>query len=171
MREGIRATRLIGWPLVERDAECLCRMHADPKVMANLGGVRSEFESASWLQSNLDHWDRHGFGIWVFRFESNQLFVGRGGLRCVAVNGASEVELNCALLAQYWGKGLATEMARAVLTWGFYRHEMETVIILVDSANVASRRVAEKLGFRFETNVTWKSLPTMLYRLRRIEFS
>jgi len=70
-------------------------------------------------------------------------------------------------MTQYWGKGLATEMAKAVIANGFEQLELGNVIALVDAEYSASRCLAEKLGFHFEQNTTWKSLPTMLYRLDR----
>jgi [ribosomal protein S5]-alanine N-acetyltransferase len=168
---SFRTNRLAAFPLDERDREELLLMHQNENVMATLGGVRSEDESSRWMTENLDHWNRHGFGIWIFRDANDGNFVGRGGLRRVEVGGGHEVELGYALLDKYWGVGLATEMAKEILKIGFERFQLESVIALIDAANIRSRRVSEKLGFRFERNVTWKRLPAMMYRLRRREWN
>jgi RimJ/RimL family protein N-acetyltransferase len=60
---------------------------------------------------------------------------------------------------------MAAEMGLALLRIGFEELKLKSVIVLVDAANVRSRRVAEKLGFRFERMIVWKSAPAQLYRL------
>jgi ribosomal-protein-alanine N-acetyltransferase len=142
-------------------------MHSDVEVMKFMGGIRTEEGTKNWLQDNLNHWSTHGFGLWVFRHRPEGAFVGRCGLRRVQLNSGDEVELAYALVTQYWGMGLATEMSRAILAMGFEQLDSQSVVALVDASNAASRRVAEKLGFHFERNTLWKSLPTMLYRLHR----
>ena len=49
------------------DLSDLCRMHADPEMMKTLGGPRSEEQTRRYLQLNLEHWDRYGFGLWMLR--------------------------------------------------------------------------------------------------------
>ncbi len=161
---SFRTNRLAAFPLDERDREELLRMHQNEDVMATLGGVRSEEESSQWLAENLDHWNRHGFGIWIFREATDGRFVGRGGLRRVEVEGRSEIELAYALLHDYWGMGLATEMSEAILKMGVERFQMDGAVALIAAANHRSRRVVEKLGFHFERNVEWKGSPIMMYR-------
>src|SRR5437879_1396450 len=80
------------------------RMYSDPRVTATLGGVRSEEETRVFLQKGLEHWERHGFGLWIFRDLTEGQFVGRAGLRYAAVDGKDEVELAYALMSEYWGR-------------------------------------------------------------------
>jgi [ribosomal protein S5]-alanine N-acetyltransferase len=163
--------RLTAFPLRDEDAQTLCLMHRDLGVMKTLGGVRSEEETKRWLYANLDHWNLHGFGLWMFRQRTDEAFVGRCGLRRVQLAIGNEVELAYALMTQYWSKGLATEMAKAVIAIGFEQLELGNLIALVDAENAASRRLAERLDFHFEQKTAWKSLPTMLYRLDRSQWT
>jgi [ribosomal protein S5]-alanine N-acetyltransferase len=165
--EPFTTNRLIAHPLRAEDLPELCLMHGDIEVMKYMGGVRNEEETKRWLLDNLDHWRLHGFGLWVFRHGVDAKFVGRCGLRRVQLNSDDEVELGYALVTRYWGAGLATEMANAILGIGFEQLGLRNVIALVDAANTASRSLAERLGFKFERTVEWKSLPTMLFRLER----
>jgi HAD superfamily hydrolase (TIGR01509 family) len=170
-REGIdlqsfRTERMAAFPLDRHDGQELFEMHQNPAVMATLGGIKSEAAASQWLNDNLDHWKRHGFGIWIFRDVCDGRFIGRGGIRDVEVGGGREVELGYALLDKDWGMGFAMEMAREILNLGFDRFQLKSIVALIDADNIRSRRVAEKLGFHFERNVTWKGLPAMLYRLR-----
>jgi [ribosomal protein S5]-alanine N-acetyltransferase len=114
-----RTDRLIAERLRVEDLDELCRMHQDPRVMATLGGLRSAEQTEQFLRDNLRHWDRSGYRLWMFRAQADGRFVGRGGLRNVHVGGYDEVELAYALLAAFWGSGLATEMAKAILPVAF----------------------------------------------------
>src|SRR3954467_6028820 len=97
------------------DLDTLTAMHRDRAVMATLGGVRSAHETRAFLARNLAHWARHGFGLWTFRTRSDGRYVGRGGLRHVTLGGVPEIEISYALMAEFWGRGLASEMAAAFL--------------------------------------------------------
>jgi HAD superfamily hydrolase (TIGR01509 family) len=160
----IKTERLIALPLSRLDREEVRVMDRDPQIMATLGGVRSEEESERWLRDNLEHWERHGFGIWVFRDAASGEVVGRAGLRRVEVEGAAEVELGYVVASKFWGQGLATEMARAILERGYPSVAMDRVIALIEASNLRSLRVAGKLGFRFERNAMWKGFSTTMHR-------
>jgi ribosomal-protein-alanine N-acetyltransferase len=163
--ETFRTRRLVAERLEPRHLEALCSMHRDARVMATLGGVRADDETHRFLLTNIDHWHRHGFGLWVFRDRRDGGFVGRGGLRHVVIEGTEEVELAYALLADRWGRGLATEMARAILEFAFARLARADVVCLTLPGNLASRRVMEKAGFRFEREASYAARPHVLYRI------
>jgi RimJ/RimL family protein N-acetyltransferase len=160
-----RTNRLIAERLRADHLADLLRMHRDPRVMATLGGLRSEDQTRRFLRHNLDHWDRHGYGLWVFRDHEGGRFVGRGGLRHVPVAGADKVELAYALMAESWGRGLATEMAEAIVTVAFEHLGLEEVVCFTLPTNSASRRVMEKVGLTFERDVIHADLLHALYRI------
>ncbi len=117
--ETFRTERLVAERLREDHLGELLRMNRDPKTMASLGGVRPDEETERYLRDNLGHWERHGFGIWVFRDGAEGRFVARAGLRHRHLDGDEEIELAYALRSEYWGRGLATEMAAAAVAVGF----------------------------------------------------
>jgi ribosomal-protein-alanine N-acetyltransferase len=164
MIETFRTNRLSAERLRADHLGDLRRMHRDPRVMATLGGLRSEDQTCQFLRGNLEHWDRHGYGLWVFRDNEGGRFVGRGGLRHVPVGSADEVELAYALMAELWGRGLATEMTEALVTVAFEHLGVEEVVCFTLPTNLASRRVMEKVGFTFERELIHADLPHMLYR-------
>lgn len=164
---SFRTDRLVATRLSATDLDELCRMHRDTRVMATLGGTRSEERTKQFLRTNLGHWDDHGFGLWVFRAASDGAFVGRGGLRHVHIGGHDEVELAYALMPELWGFGLATEMARALLKIAFEQLALAQVVAFTITTNAASRRVMEKLGFTFERELVHAGLPHVLYRITR----
>ncbi len=147
-------------------------MHRDPGVMATLapagapnGGVLSDEETRRFLHRHLDHWDRHGYGLWVFRDREDGRFVGRAGLHNANVGGEDEVELAYALMAEFWSRGLATEMAEGILTVAFEQLRLTEVVCFTLTTNRASQRVMEKAGFEYERDITHAGLPHVFYRL------
>jgi ribosomal-protein-alanine N-acetyltransferase len=142
------------------------RMNADPGVMAMLNGVRSAEETGAIFDRLIDHWDRFGFGWYTVRDRVSGRFAGRGGLRHLVVGGLDEVEIGYALLPEYWGRGLATELAIRCVRVGFEAIGLRELVGLTRPANLASRRVLEKVGFAFECETEYADLPHVLYRLK-----
>jgi RimJ/RimL family protein N-acetyltransferase len=167
----LHTDRLIAERLHLADLDELCRMHRDPSVMATLGGLRSDDQTQQFLRDNLRHWDQHGYGLWIFRDKADGRFVGRGGLRHVHVGGHDEVELAYALMAAFWGSGLATEMAKAILTVAFEHLDLTDIVAFTLTTNEASRRVMEKVGGTFERDIVHAGLPHVLYRIKREVYS
>lgn len=141
----------------------LAIMHGDARVMATLSGVRSHDQTRHYLASNLAHWDRHGHGLWIFRDLAGN-FIGRGALRHVELAGRDEVEIAYAVMSDYWGQGLATEIARALLEIGLERFGLADIVAFTLTANMASRRVMEKSGLIYEGEIDYMGLPHALYR-------
>ncbi len=166
--ETFSTDRLIAWRLRIDDFDEICRMHRDPRVMATLGGVRDEEETRQYFSRNLDHWDTHGYGPWMFHDKAGDGFVGRAGLRKVALGGCNEIEVGYALLEEWWGRGLATEMARAILEVGFNRLGMENIVCFTLTTNRASQRVMQKAGFEFERDIVHADRPHLLYRVVKV---
>src|SRR5579875_2781358 len=108
----VRTPRLLLRRMTEEDLDDLTRMHLDPRVMATLGGVRSPEETRNWLAQKMEHWRQHGFGLWLARELQTGQFAGRGGLQYVEIDGRDEIEAGYCFLSAFWGRGLATELAR-----------------------------------------------------------
>jgi len=143
----------------------LLRMHADPVQMAMLGGVRDAAQTTEYLEKNLAHWDRYGFGSWILRDERAQV-VGRAILRHLELDGVDDVEVGYSLDPPVWGRGLATEIAAACLEHARADLELTTVVALTLPANARSRRVIEKVGLTYERDVMHAGFPSVLYRVR-----
>jgi RimJ/RimL family protein N-acetyltransferase len=116
------------------------------------------------IDGDCAHWEDHGFGPWILIERESGAFAGRAGLAWTSVEGRARVELPWSIEPHLQGHGLATEAALAATDWardlGF-----EQVIALVLPANAASRRVAEKCGFRQDGRVIHAGLPHLLFRL------
>ena len=88
-------------------------------TMATLGGVRSDDTTREFLREKVGHWERHGYGMWMFHHRETGDFVGRGGLQHIEVGGRPEVEVGYTVRAEYAGQGYATEMTLAMVDVAF----------------------------------------------------
>lgn len=163
----ITTSRLVLRPVRASDWVSLRLIDGDPAVMATLGGLRSEKETMAYALAQEDHWERHGFGWWMAFLRDTGAFVGRGGLRRLEIEGVLEIEVGYALLPRFWGRGFATEIADAAVRVGTEYLRLPRLVGITLTENDASGRVLEKVGFRDERELTWASLPHVLYVLER----
>jgi RimJ/RimL family protein N-acetyltransferase len=117
------------------------------------------------VEGDLAHWSDHGFGPWILVNSETGAFVGRGGLHWTTVEEIAMVELAWSIEPGLHGNGYATEMATAAIAWA-RDLEFEELIALVLPGNVASQRVAEKVGCEETGEVEHAGLPHLLFRLR-----
>jgi RimJ/RimL family protein N-acetyltransferase len=168
--ERVETPRLLATRLTEDDLPELLRLARDPRVAATLSLTRSppsEADVRAGLIEAIGHWELHGFGLWLLRDRSRRAFVGRGGLQHTWVTGENEVEAAWAIVPELWGRGLATESARASIAAAFGPIGLAEVIAYTRPDNVASRRVMEKTGFESERAFVTQGVEQVLYRCDR----
>ena len=142
------------------------RMHRDAAVMAQLGGLRDEAQTAAYLARNLQHWADYGFGLWILREVGGGEPVGRAVLRHLPMDGIDEVEVGYAFYAPFWGRGLATEVATACLELGRRELHLTTFVAVTSPGNTASAHVLEKVGLFYERDFTHEGARSSLFRTR-----
>jgi len=156
--------RLTAERLNESHLADLVALHLDPEVSRFLGGVRTPETTRTYLASNMAHWDRHGFGLWVFRTQTGE-FAGRAGIRHIVLDdGAEDIEIAYTLKRSAWGQGFASEIATALTTIGLLRLRLPSLVGVVLVENAASRRVLEKTHFTLERSATYHGEPVAIYR-------
>jgi RimJ/RimL family protein N-acetyltransferase len=141
-----------------------------PKVEAALGGPRPADRIESIARDLVGHWERHGWGIWLFYDKEREVFLGYSGLRLVLVEGHYRHELLYAVAPQYWNNGYATEWARSVVRLAFQELNFKEVEAFTRPDNIASRRVMEKAGLRYHHAMIHAGLPHVLYRLTWLDW-
>ena len=77
------------------------------------------------------------------------------------------VDVGYRFLPEYWGQGLATEACRASISFGFEELILNQIIGLVLAENIASIRVLEKVGMRFDGEVTYAGQTALRYEISR----
>jgi RimJ/RimL family protein N-acetyltransferase len=110
--ERFATDRLIAERLREDHLADLVALHLDPDVSRYIGGVRAPEATKAYLATSIAHWDQHGFGLWALRTPAGE-FTGRAGIRRTVVDDVPEFEILYALMRDFWGRGLASEIASA----------------------------------------------------------
>jgi len=140
------------------DAPAAAELLGDPEVMRFLGGETVPPEDApAVVQKWLERWESNGVGPFAIERREDARWVGRTGILVwdtrtwrhgsFAESGEhAQPEIGWALARKYWGNGYATEAAAAVRDWGRRERGFERLISLIAPDNVASQRVAERLG-------------------------
>ena len=116
-------------------------MDENERFMALLGGVRDKAGTVAYLEMNVKHWADHGFGMWMLRDAASSAVIGRAILRHLDVEGVDEVEVGYGFMPDYWGRGLATEIALACVRIGFDRLGFGSLVAITTPENLASQRV------------------------------
>jgi ribosomal-protein-alanine N-acetyltransferase len=140
------------------DAADNYRIYTDPDNMRFMGRQPDsvEFERYHLQRHIANYYERHGFGLWAVVLKENGRLVGRCGFLYQPVADGQEVEVTYLIDRPYWGRGLATEAAGATLRLGFERYKFPRVVALINPENVASVRVAEKSGMKYERDVDFR---------------
>lgn len=162
MPDNFSTSRLTGEKLHEVHLADLVALHLDPEVSRYLGGVRSAEVTKEYLRTNMSHWDRHGFGLWALRTHAGE-FAGRAGIRHLAVDGTTKIEIAYTFKRSLWGQGLASEIAGALTQIGLVQLELPSLVGLIHVGNVASRRVVEKLNFTLERSTIYHGADVVIY--------
>jgi RimJ/RimL family protein N-acetyltransferase len=127
------------------DLDDMAALLGDPAVMTYYPAPKSRAEAERWIRWNLANYAEHGFGLWIVETHDGE-FVGDCGLTLQTVNGRLELEVGYHVRAALHGRGLATEAASACLAFARDHTAARTLVAIIDPANTASRRVAEKIG-------------------------
>ena len=168
----LETERLILRRLRMDDLEALSALYRDHELRRYFPeGVLSLEETQRELDWFLNGHPVHPeLGLWASIEKETGAFIGRCGLLPWDIEGRHEVEVAYLLDRRYWGRGLATEAARAIIQYGFERLNLERLIALIDPENLASRRVAERIGMGLEKEVEGiggDGIPTLIYSISR----
>ena len=144
------------------DLEGLARLNADESVMEFMwSGPQTREQSKDWLDQRIEIEGDGECAVFAAERLDTGAFIGWIGLNVPAgiPELADEVEVGWRLLPEHWGRGFATEGARASIAWGFTDRGLRRIISTYDPENLRSRRVMDKLGMR-----EWKRVVHPLYQ-------
>ena len=153
-----RTERLYLRRLVSNDAPLLCELDSDPEVMRFISRgqptPRARIEK-DYLPRMLGYYRQSPpQGFWAAHLIDTQEFIGWFHLRPDKIDTA-EMELGYRLKRAVWDKGLATEGSRALVERAFGEWDYDKVCARTLAVNLASRRVMEKIGLKFEREFFW----------------
>lgn len=163
----IETERLLlrGWR--DEDVEPYARICADPEVTRFIGSgaTLTREQSEEQISRFVQHWEERGFGLWVAEEKASGALVGFIGLAHLEdwTEGRHESEVGWRLNRSFWGRGLATEGAKASVRYGFEMLGLETIISIIQPENTPSRRVAEKAGLTLSGETLWRNNEVVWY--------
>lgn len=150
----LETRRLILRLMRPEDTDGLLKIFSDPKVMKSFGvDPFTKEQMEKWVWRNIIHQQKHGYGLFTVVHKDDHIIVGDCGLEHMEILGQPEVELGYDFRSDYWNQGLASEAARAVRDFALFTLHLPRLISLIRPANVASRRVSEKIGMKPEQDI------------------
>jgi RimJ/RimL family protein N-acetyltransferase len=166
MIERMETDRLCLRLFEESDLDAYAEMCADAEVMKYLGGVTmSRAEAWRNMATVLGHWHLRGFGLWAVEEKASGEMAGRVG--CWRPEGWPGLEIAWTLRRAFWGRGYATESARAALSVAFGELRQTRVISMIHPENQPSIRVARRLRMRLEGRTLLLGHEVEVYGIRR----
>jgi RimJ/RimL family protein N-acetyltransferase len=155
------------------DAPDLLRLYRNPNVSRYLPikpDTQSEIEEI--IARYRESWTTNRLGIWSIRLRGTMAMVGRCGFffHAEARPPVAYYELAYMFDDRVWGRGLATECASACLRYGFESKGFDAAYAITRFENIASRRVAAKLGMRNAPVEQFEARGEAFYSVAREDF-
>ena len=143
----IETARLLLRPLVPEDLDAVHRLWTDPGVRRYLwdGEEIPREKARTMLVRSAESFREHGFGLWAVTDKGSGTLIGFCGFWPSGEDGRGG-ELLYGISTAYWGSGLGTEAARAMIRHGFEEIGLDRIVAGADTQNAASLRVMQKAG-------------------------
>lgn len=134
-------------------------------------GILSYEDTKEELEWHMNGHPRHPeLGLWATIHKETGKFIGRCGLLPWEIDGRLEIEVAYLLDKNFWHQGLAMEAASGILTYAFNMLNLSRIICLIDPDNIASQKVAERIGMTLERKVdgiAGDNFPTLIYAINK----
>ena len=115
------------------------------------------------IEKQLTHWEEHNLGWWAVVPQGHTDLIGWNGLQYLPET--DEVEVGYLLSKQFWGRGYATEGAKASIQFGFENFNFGEIIGLTHPKNSASQNVLKKCGMHFTTQAEYFRIQVFRFSL------
>lgn len=135
----------------ENDFDKYAAFYADKSNAKYVGGQKNTDEAWRYMALLIGHWHLKGFGYWAVDEKSSEDFVGCVGLW--RSPGWPELELGYWLVNEHKGKGYAFEAAIKCKDYARNVLQASSLVSYIDPSNVASIKLAEKLGAKYENTI------------------
>lgn len=180
MSIAIQTERLVLRKWRQEDLEPFAKLNADPKVMEFFPGLKTREESDASVKLISDHIEKYGWGFWAASLIQTGQFIGFIGIQHVPFQSSftPAIEIGWRLAFDHWGKGYATEGAKATLVYGFTTLKLDKIVSFTAVNNMRSRRIMEKIGMHHDSDFDHPKLPEghplrrhVLYLMTRRNFT
>ena len=159
--------------LNQDDFDGLCAILRAEETMYAYEGAFSDREAREWLDRQISRYRAWGFGLWAVILRETGALIGQCGLTMQPWKGREVLEIGYLFNRAYWGRGYATEAARACKRYAFARLGAAEICSIIREGNTASQRVALRNGMtradRWTKRYRGVDMPHDRYVARRVE--
>jgi [ribosomal protein S5]-alanine N-acetyltransferase len=161
--------------ILPTDVEGLFELDSDPEVHRYLGNnpVKSIDEVNELIQFIRKQYIDNGIGRWAIIDKNTNQFIGWTGLKYVTepINGKKNYyDLGYRIIRKYWGKGIASETAIAMLDYAFTNLKLYEIYAVADCENLVSNKILKKIGFQFVEKFGWEGIEHNWYQLTHKQY-
>lgn len=149
------------------DVQNLMAIFSDPEVMKHYPSTMNQEEALGWINRTLSNYEKLGVGFWIVEDKTSGKFLGQCGLIPQEYDGVNVMEIAYLFARQEWGKGYATESAKACKQYGFQVMSLNKMYSFIDANNTTSARVAERNGMHIEKTITKWGKDVLVYSVSK----
>lgn len=162
MHPVLETARLRMRPWREADLDAFAAFCADGESRRFLGGALARADAWRSMAVIAGHWALRGYGIWVIEDKGTGQFAGYSGLW--NPEGWPGPEVTWSVCAAFRRRGYAVEAAQRARTYAYDELKWPTAISVIHPENVASKRVADRVGATLERRTEVRGFPADIYR-------
>ncbi|WP_428229808.1 GNAT family N-acetyltransferase [Flavobacterium sp.] len=171
MKEPIETERLILRELVLSDADGMFELDSNPNVHLFLGNkpVKNVEQSVDQIKNIQQQYKDLGTGRWAVVLKETNEFLGWSGIKFITneINNHKDFyEIGYRFIEKHWGKGYATEAGKAFVDYAFDVIKVDALYAYADAGNEGSRKILEKLGFRYVNSFEYEEELEVWYELK-----
>lgn len=145
------------------DVENLMKIFSDSEAMRFYPSIMNEEETLQWINRTLGNYEKLGVGFWIVEDKTTGKFLGQCGIIPQEFDGVRVMEIAYLFVRQEWGKGYATEAAKACKEYGFRGMGLCKMYSFIDANHTASARVAARNGMNIEKTITKWGKKVLVY--------
>jgi RimJ/RimL family protein N-acetyltransferase len=166
----VETERLKMREFIAQDAEAMYELNRDWEVIQYTGDVAFDsIEETKTFLTNYSDYKRNGFGRWIVELKETNEILGWCGLKRLP---DGNVDIGYRFSRKYWGKGYATESAKACLDYGFNHLNLDEIIGNSAIENEKSIRVFDKLRLKFVKKKSCDGIENAVrYRILKKDFN
>lgn len=164
----IKTARLTLRPIMSTDNDALFVLFNDPEVMrfSDDGKPQDESWTNEWVDKAVADYQKSGYGVMMVVQNETDTVLGYCGLfNYDEIDGQPEIEIGYRLIRSAWGRGYATEAVIGLLGYAHSTLNLSRIVAMIDPANIASKKVAEKADMKYEKDIMMPAYthPDLLY--------
>ena len=168
MQFHIETERLLLRDLCNEDAEGIYKLDSDPEVHKYLGKkpIETLDESYKIIEYINIQYQENGIGRWAVIEKETGNFIGWSGFKFITspINGRKNYfDLGYRFIRKFWGKGFASESAKACLNYGFTKMNQKEIFAMADKNNSASNKILQKIGMTKIDSFYYENVPHNFY--------